>query len=538
MGESRLASVTVTSDVAVLRRDGVTLRADVYRPAGGAGLPTLVMRLPYGKSRAQSYWYQPPSWYAERGFAVVVEDVRGRYASEGEFTPLATEVTDGADLVRWVADQPWSNGRIGSYGYSYCGLIQLLLAGSAEDVPLQAIAPAMAIPRLGEGGTSQSGVPAWGFVLGWAAELGGLDLSRQELRELRDVVQRPVAQLRAAVVPGREGWVGPWLEQDPADPYWTAGLDTVAYEGLSAAVLHIGGWFDVFRRATVDHFAATVRAGTARSSQLVFGPWSHQPNLAAAVRPALAPDPQTWSVDDVQLRFFRRELMDDDLADPPVAVAVLNSRESWTGHSWPPPDAETVPFWLSSGGRANGREGDGELHPRPPASSPPDHLVYDHRAPVPAVGGDDCGDPAVVGMGPADQEQVERRRDVLVYTSAPVDGEELYLGSAAVELFVQTAAEHSQWLARLCLVTADGTSTNVAEAVSRLRAAPGDVSTVRLDLGDVAVRVGPGDRVRLHVTNGSSPRWAGLLDDASAVCRSVVLHEPAGASFLTLTRLR
>jgi predicted acyl esterase len=140
-------------------------------------------------------------------------------------------------------------------------------------------------------------------------------------------------------------------------------------------------------------------------------------------------------------------------------------------------------------------------------------------------------------MGPADQETVERRLDVLVYTAAPAGGEQLFLGDALVELFVQTTTPVSQWLARLCVVLADGTSTNVAEAVTRTRTTAGEIGRVRLSLGSIALRVGPDERLRLHVTNGSSPRWAGPADAESSVCGAVLHHDPQHPSSLSLPLL-
>jgi putative CocE/NonD family hydrolase len=597
MTKRRLAAVTLDADVRVPRRDGVALRADVYRPAGGGRHPALVLRLPYDKRLAQSYWYAPPSWYAERGFAVVVEDVRGRHRSPGAFVPLANEGADGADLLRWVAAQPWCDGSVGMYGYSYCGLVQLLAAGADGEVPLAAIAPALAPPGLGDGCLHVGGVPAASFAVGWAIELDALRLDTLpggamrllDASALRDLVlATPGELLRGAADDATAAWLRHWLDLDPDDGYWRTPSHRPAYDRIGAHALHLGGLYDTFRSGTVDHYrrlrsaaatprpsalggedpgdlssaqarypqagAAEVPAGSdprapaaasapSRADHLVLGPWTHQPVRSVGAAPSLArADPAAWQVDRLQLDFFDAVLRGGaPPAGPPVRIAVLNSGDAWTGVAWPPEPATPVRWYLTSRGRANGRDGDGLLTRDQPAPAPPDHLVFNHADPVPAFGGDDCGDPALVGMGPADQATVERRNDVLVYTSAPAARDRLFAGDAAATLFVDTADRISHWVARVCLVTAEGASVNLAEGV--VRHDGGEAAgpwRVEVPIGPVAFRVGRGQRLRLHVTSGSAPRWGGVRDPDGrlAVSRSVVLHDPDHPACLTLREVR
>jgi putative CocE/NonD family hydrolase len=477
----------------------------------------------------------------------VVEDVRGQHHSPGDFRPLEHEAADGADLIRWVAEQQWCDGQVATFGYSYCGLVQMLAAGSADDLPLRAIAPALSPPGLGEGCLFQGGVPAAAFLLTWAAELGALrldhagdgTLSREALRQL---VQRPLAEFAPGVSDQARPWLGHWLACDPTDAYWQTRSHRPAYERIEAESLHLGGWYDTFRAGAVGHYQQLqgVPGRAPGTDRLVVGPWTHQPVIAGHTLPLAGPEPRDWQVDDIQLRFFDAVLRGADRpSGPSVRVAVLNSSDTWTGDEWPPPEAVPAVWWLGSDGRANGRDGDGTLTREGPQPSRPDHLVYDHADPVPAAGGDDCGDPQLVGMGPADQEAVERRRDVLVYTSPPMESGVVVAGDAAVVLHVETVDPVGQWLARLCLVTPEGLSVNIAESVVRCATHPGEPTRVALAIGPVAFRLGRGERLRLHVTQGSSPRWGGLRDatGAPAVSRSVVLHDPAHPSSLHLAEI-
>lgn len=539
MSERRLAGVVLDDDVPIARRDGTVLRADVYRPTRPGPHPVLLLRNAYDKRRAQSYWYAPPSWYAERGYVVVVEDVRGRHRSEGRFVPLEHEADDGVDLTAWALDQRWSNGRIGSYGYSYCGLNQLLAAGAGA--PLGALAPALAPAGLGEGCLLQGGVQALAFTVTWAAELGVLPLGVLTPDTLRQVLQvrPPVRLLEQVSSSAAPDWLRSWLTGDPADPYWQRPWHRPRYERITAPVLHLAGAYDTFRTASVEHYEALCRTreGDPRV-QLRLGPWAHQPaRPSCPAWPLQGPGRGDWDVEDLQLPFFDAALRDAPCDEPPVVVAVLNSPEAWKGHIWPPPEAHPQRWHLTSAGRA-GSSG-GTLVRELPSASPPDHLVYDHGDPVPARGGDDCCDPSLLGMGPADQRMVEARRDVLVYTSAPLDRELLILGEATVTLHIETVSAPSQWLARLCLVTAAGISVNLCEGVRRIAADDGQ-ARVTLDLGPLAVRVGPGERLRLHVTCGSAPRWLDLAYPAGggpAVTRAVVHHDADHPSALVVSVL-
>lgn len=529
-------AVTLDQDVEVGRRDGVCLRADVYRPVGGQH-PTLVMRLPYDKRRAQTYWFASPAWYAAQGYAVVVEDVRGRFASEGSFAPVVHEVADTIDLLGWVAEQSWANGRIGMYGYSYAGFLQLLVAGRGEGVPLDAIAPALAPPGLGEGCLQVNGVTAASFLVGWAAELGGLDVEIPDVSTMRRLVDTPLSRLVGEVSESARNWAEIWLAQNLDDPYWTQPALRPAYDSITVPTLHIGGWYDTFRRASVDHYSMARAGGRSAAGQhrLAVGAWTHQPRFTRSRADESTP---FWSIDDLQLAFFDEVLKGAARSDADVRVAILNSEDSWSGASWPPAGTREVRLYLSSEGRAAGLGGDGVLGEEEAPWSAPDVLHYDHASPVPSLGGDDCGDPTIVEMGPRDQYAVERRSDVLLYTSTRMTADIVVAGDPALTLHFDSTDHRSQWVARLCVVDVDGVSRNLVETVARVPGEPGP-RQLELAFGPVAFRIAAGERLRLQLTNGSHPRWESLRDlgGRSTVSRSAVLHDPDHPSVLSLPQL-
>lgn len=542
-----MQQVVLDADVAVPRRDGTVLRADVFRPAGGGRRPVLVHRTPYDKRVAQSYWYAAPSWYAGHGYAVVVEDVRGRHQSEGEFDPLTAEASDGADCVRWAAEQSWSNGKIGTYGYSYCGTAQLLAAGEA-DVPLTAAAPALALPRLGEGCLRQNGVVNLAFVVSWAAELGVLPLGEAPNGHalttltpevLNQLLQVPLHALRATSELAHKPWVASWLTGRGDDPYWSKPSHQIHYDQIGATLLHVGGWYDIFRAGSVGHHqaAASSRQGPG-SDYLVMAPWTHQPVRSEGVATQLRTSrPAAWHIDELQMAFFAHTLRDEAWDQPPVELTLINSADGYATVSWPPPTADRVAWNLSSSGRANSVAGDGVLGGSPEGA--PDHVVYSHADPPPSTGGDDCCAPVFSAMGPRDQRPVESRRDVLVYSSPPLEQYLTVAGDIEVVLYTVSTEPVVQWVCRLCLVTKSGVSVNLCEGVVRAYGTPGDVLCVLVPLGPSGFEVAPGERLRLHVTGGSHPRWEGLrgADGAPAVTRSMVLHEPDHPSAITLPTL-
>jgi putative CocE/NonD family hydrolase len=273
--------------------------------------------------------------------------------------------------------------------------------------------------------------------------------------------------------------------------------------------------------------------------RLVVGPWTHHPRRARVAGPMVSHDETAWQVDRLQLAHLDPLLRGADQTDSAaVRVAVMNSAAVWEGASWPPPEAKTVTMFLGSRGTAAGVDGGGVLTTDAGAFGSPDHLVYDHGDPPPALGGDDCGDPDLVGMGPADQATVEWRPDVLVYTSPKATRPCWYVGGAEVSLFVASVDAAAQWLVRLCVVTATGVSVNIAEAISRGRS-DSDPGSIELSLGPVAFQRDKHERLRLHVTQGSSPRWAGLRDGTGAltVTRSILLHDEGHPSRLQLAQL-
>lgn len=565
-----LPSVTLERNVPCAMRDGVTLFADIYRPEGEGPFPVILMRLPYDKTGAENISYTDPSWYARHGYLVVIQDNRGRCASEGEFVPFQYEAEDGYDTIEWAAGLPGANGRVGMYGFSYAGATQLLPA-TLRPPSLVAICPAMTASQYYEGWTYTQGALSLAFAMSWSTQLAS-----GNARRAGDAAA--LAQLDMAFA-GIKGWhwflpldayppltaefggyFFDWLAHPTYDDYWRRWSIDADYSRLTTPALHIAGWYDVFLAGTVKNYlglregagAAAARAG----QKLVIGPWLHMPWAPLSASPQ---DVAPTVVDDLQLRWFDHFLkgQESGVLDAPVSLFVMGAEE-WRGYqAWPPPGAKPVRWYLHSGGRANSRFGDGRLSRDAPQAEPPDYFTYDPAYPNQSLGGHSCCFAFFSPMGPADQSASEETNSVLCYTSQPLEAPLELIGEASVTLHAASSAVDTDWTARLCEVYPDGRSINLKEGIVRARyrdslseptlLEPHRVYTYEIALGPIGVQIAAGNRLRLTISSSDFPQWDRNLNTGgplfgedltqAVVARQTVLHDAVHASYLTVDTL-
>jgi len=552
-----LPDVTVERDVPARMRDGVTLRADVYRPVEGGPYPVLLARNPYDKLTAQTgSGYYHPSWWARQGWVVVAQDCRGRFRSEGVFEPFTNEAKDGYDTVEWAARLPGSDGRVAMYGFSYPGATQLL-AATKRPPSLVAVCPGMTASQYYDGWTYQGGALHLAFAANWAAGLAaytaitagdGPAISRLE-RALGSSdwfshlpLLEPPAFTRADAP-----YYFDWLEHESYDDYWRATAIDEDYGRIQVPGLHVGGWYDIFLSGTVANFR-----GIGGRQKLLVGPWQHGP-----WSPLLGDgeDAGPRAVNDWQLRFLDEVVKGraSGALDAPATVYVIG--DGWRDlDGWPPPGARSVDWFLHSGGRANSKYGDGTLSPEPPAEEPPDVFAYDPLAPVASAGGHSCCDDSLTPMGPRSQHGSERWGDTLVYTSAPLVEDVDLVGDVMVTLHAASTAVDTDFTAKLCRVSPDGESVNLKQGIVRARfrrslstpelLTPGQVEEYRISLGPIGVRIPAGYRLRLDVSSSDFPHWDRNLNtggplgaegpERAIVATQTVLHDRARPSRITL----
>lgn len=512
--------ICVERDLEVTMRDGVTLRADVYRPADGGPVPALLERTPYGKGNGRyvgGLIFNPLD-AVERGYAVVVQDVRGRNRSEGAWEPFVNERDDGHDTIEWIAQQPWCDGIVGLYGASYMGATALQAATGAPPA-VKGIVLYMTGSNFFHEWTYSGGAFELRFNLVWTLR----SLVPDTLRKIEDTAEREreletyvgnASRLPALVheLPlddpaafrrGAPYW-RVWHEHAEYDDYWERVDATRRAENVRAPVLHVSGWYDHFLRGHLDLYRALDDAGV--EQQMLLGPWDHgsyhstSPTMSGErdFGPRAINGPALMS--DLALGWFDRCLSSEAPAlrqQPAVRYFVMGENRWRDAGTWPPEHAST-PWYLRS---------DGALSEETPAQEPADEYVYDPRNPIPTVGG--RGSTSVLGAaGVQDQRRLGDRADVLRYTSPPLTSSLTIAGPVVVRLYVEATTPAADFVARLVDVEPSGYCANLADGIARrLELPPDGVLELEIDLWAVAHRFDAGHRLRLEISGGSFPRW-------------------------------
>jgi putative CocE/NonD family hydrolase len=545
--------VRLEKSVLVHMRDGVRLSTDLYIPVGASEpLPVVLIRLPYDKNRYMRFRQSGSDAYffAGQGYVVAVQDMRGRFESEGEYVVGRANRDDGYDTVEWLANQPWSNGKIGTYGCSYLGENQLQLAATRHPNHTAAL------PQAAGGGYDgtfrtflfmDGGAFEIASGLSWFAYAGRKSFNRPPPgtpdAQYREMVQNmntapplpridldeafrdlPVIEtLDKHGVPPTD--YEDFVSHMPADPYWK-GLNYVDdTDRFDVPTLHVNSWYDLGPRETLDLFnlfRTNAVSERGRDNQFVImSPMDHCRSEVATAETVLGERP----LGDARLEYYRIYLdwfdhwlkgADNGVTDMPKVQYYLMGANEWrASETWPLPDTRYANFYLSSGGNANTRNGDGVLSTDPPGDEPPDQFSYDPGDPVPTVGGPICCTNAA-SAGSFDQSEVELREDVLVYTSEPL-GEGIDItGPMEAVLYASSDAQDTDFTVKLVDVYPDGRAFNVQESVLRARyregfdrvvlMEEGEVYELRLDLHATANCFGPGHRIRVEISSSNFPR--------------------------------
>jgi putative CocE/NonD family hydrolase len=495
-------------------RDGVRLATQVFLPGGDPGrLPVILERTPYGKATDPSPNY---SSFVERGYAVVVQDVRGRYDSEGSFDPLRQEGPDGYDTLEWIASQSWSNGKVGMIGGSYRGIVQWK-AALTNNSHLKAIFPVVSgWDDYRDRFYSPGGAMKLGHRLGWMSE----NLKAPGYHTDFNYFVRHLP-LRTSDV-AATGWSSQMYRDAIAHPsydaFWRALSVRERIAQVKVPVFAVGGWYDNYAESDLEAFAALRKASG--SNRVLIGPWPH--NMSYAFPEANFGPDSGAPIRSLQLAWFDRWLKGRESSaaqESPARLFVMGAN-AWRDHEeWPPADARPRRFFLTSAKAANSLDGDGVLFERLPARSATvsDRFIFDPRDPVPTRGGSVCCNPKLFPWGPMDQRPVERRPDVLVYTSAPLKQEVEAIGPVEVVLWVSTTAKDTDFTAKLVDVFPDGHARNLTDGIVRLRyrnsldkpeaAVPGKVYRVSIDAGVTANVFLKGHSIRLEISSSNFPRF-------------------------------
>jgi len=497
--------------------DGCRLATDVWLPDGPGPFPVLLTRTPYGRSGRLGAARTYTGW----GYACVVQDTRGKFDSGGDFRPLIYEADDGQDTVDWVANQKWCNGRIGMVGKSYLGIVQVPAAAGGHEA-LRCIVP---------------GVAPASFFTDWIRYDGCFALANAVRWSMTHAVcpTRPVVDHftweelyklpTLDAIFDRAGYrcdeLVEWVERDRYDDYWRQVNQHRMYEGVKAAGLHVGGWFDHLTRGQFDAYAGIrARGATPQASsrqRLLIGPWGH-----STIGKQTYGDWDFGTEAALDVQFHERRFLDlhlkeinDGITDEPPVKVFLMGENRWVHFSdWPPPETEPQRWYLRSNGGANTLAGDGRLERNAPGPSNPDKYTYDPADPVPTLGG-----PIYWGLakaGPVEQRPILGRQDVLYYGSGRLEKPTAVVGEVTVNLWVASSAPDTDFIAKLCVVEPHGRITCLSIGSMRCRFRKGWTEWNELERGvpnEITIRLGhiayvfpEGSRIALVITSSSFPR--------------------------------
>jgi putative CocE/NonD family hydrolase len=556
--------VTIEREVPVPMRDGTILRADVYRPAPSGRFPVVLERVAY-ELGARVGAYGP--YYAKRGYAVVGQNVRGTYASDGELSPMRDDGwrvnQDGYDTVEWAAAQPWSNGNVGMVDGSYSGFTQYQVAPTRPP-HLRALSPREAGGDPYRDWHYRNGASQLYLERSWTLQtsLGWLSHPKAAARApgAREEIERALSKGLAPLLehvpliecpPIQDLQLARWYFDDLKHPEYDAYWQDLSMDSRLADVdvpmLHVGGWFDIFLDGTLRAFRglrAHARTEAARRAQrLVVGPWIHGPANTAQQR-AGEVDYGPGAIYDLhanRVRWYDHWLkgVDNGVMDGPAVRAFLMGANRWLDlDTWPPPGITYRPLYLHQENIVS--------FGVPESNESADTFTYDPLRPVPSQ-------VLYPDLGPKDYRSLEER--MLCYTSDVLQSDLTVAGPVTAVLHASSSALDTDWVVRLCDVWPDGRSLSVCDGILRARyrdssshttlLKPNEAYAFRVDLWSTAQVFKAGHRLRVHVASSDFPRYdrnlntGGLIatETRSVVAVNTVFHDAARPSHLLLPTL-
>ncbi len=522
-------AVVYERNVAVKMRDGVTLRADIYRPQAEGKFPVLLQRTPYDKNNGVDMGLTG----AARGYVVIFQDVRGRYASEGEWYTFKHESDDGYDAIEWAAALPYSDGRVGMFGGSYVGATQML-AAIAHPPHLAGICPVVTASNYHENWTYQGGAFEQGFNESWTSGLAQDTLNHAVSRNtnlMNGVWELPLARYPLYKFPASDGvpissselapYFLDWLAHPTYDEYWKRISIEAHFADIDVPALHIAAWYDIFQGGSLRNYMGIKAHGgdAARKAQhllvIIGGHAGNGQKVGDVEFGPAAP----FNERDTTLNWydFLFKGVQNEFAGKPVKIFVMGTNQWREEEDWPLARAHGAKYFLHSAGKANSLRGDGALSTVAPKGEPADQYVYDPANPVPTIGGPLCCDGAHLRGGPQDQRPAEAREDVLIYSTTPFAQDTEVTGPVSLELYAKSSAVDTDFTAKLVDVWPDGFAQNLTEGIIRARYRestekanllnPGQVYKFNLDVWSTSNVFRKGHVLRLEISSSNFPRF-------------------------------
>jgi len=550
--------MTETMDIAISRnvriplRDGITLSADLYRPKKEGRYPAIVVRTPYLKNTTAHH--ETSCYFAEHGYAVLVIDVRGRGDSEGEFIPYRQEAEDGYDCIEWAAAQPWCDGHVGTMGGSYLARIQWLTALTKPPHLKTMIASVSPSDPFVEWPT---GTPTPMHVC-WLYMTSGRVMQNTDVVPWEDVYKH----LPLMTMDEKTGKVLPmWreeLEHPRLDDWWKKICYQQHFDQIDLPVMHISGWYDDEQVGTPLNFIGMTKHAPSekarRNQKLIMGPWIHQINTSTRIGDVEFGPDAIIDLKGIQLKWFDRWLKNipngiDE--EKPVKIFIMGRNEWVEEDAWPLPNTRYTRFFIHSGPLgANSRFGDGMLSVNPPLESERafDEYDYDPKNPVPFI-----TDMTSSQIGGADDyAAIERRDDVLVYTTEKLEKDTEVTGPIKMELYAASNVVDTDFMVKLLDVHPNGFVQRLTDGMVRARfrngmenpelIEPGKIYKYEIDCWNTSHVFKKGHCIRIEVSSSAFPKYDVNLNTGAPLGKTtetkcahqVIYHDPEHPSCMIL----
>jgi uncharacterized protein len=562
------ASIHIDVDVPMQMRDGSVLRANIYRPDDNQKHPSIFMRA-FWKTYG-SFWHIDIFRGVNHGYAMVGQVIRGRGSSEGDWVPEDSQAKDGYDSVEWIANQSWSNGVVGQFGFSHAGGMAAQTA--MENPPhLKAIAPCSSGVGAGggQGGYNTGGAISYITALQWLSNESRDVVNRME-RQGKDVTEVRRALEWAASNP--DEYIDflpfkdmPFAKFERVGAMWTGRFRGAArrptgevktYERVMVPCAYLTGWYDGPCIGTWESFINMRKRGGSQLSRenqyMLCGPWAHTEHMENYLGDWNFGNSATQTTSEFLVDFFDKHLQGKDIKIAPVRYFLMGRNQWLESNDWPLPETQWQRFYLHSSGKANTSSGDGLLSRDEPRSEPPDKFVYDPLDPVRTIGGNIVAAPAAFGFarGPMDQSSLERRSDVLCYTTPPLKENVEITGPLQIHIFASTSAKDTDFTAKLVDIYPDGRSQNLVDGIKRARGlkfppefiTPGEVYEFIINLGPTSQMFFKGHRIRIDISSSNFPMYDRNMNTGNPIgedktgvkANQTVYHQAKYASYIDL----
>ncbi len=489
-------------------RDGIRLDADVYRPHSTESFPVLLMRQPYGRKIASTVVYTHPIWYASNGYIVIIQDVRGRGTSQGNFDLFANEIEDGLDTINWVSQLAGSTGMVGMYGFSYQGMTQLY-AASAQPKALKTVCPSMVAYDLYHDWGYENGAFCLQTNLGWsiqlAAETARLKGDSHAFHELYEASRNLPLYDPIPAYPNlmkevaSNSFYHDWINHGYPDDYWSNLSPKTFIDKLNLPMLHIGGWFDPYLRGNINLYNA-IKTQSNYPQNLIIGPWGHIPwgsKLGDQNYTKLAGS----FIDQYQINWFDHFLKGkeiDHLYSQPISLFEMGTNQWKYPQTWE--NKEEKNYYIFSQGLANIIEDDGQLIDTIPDTKINDIIVHDPWRPVPSLGGH-----ASIPSGSFERSQLDNRFDILTYTSKTLTEDLSIKGTPFIELYCTADTISFDISVIFSEVKPDGNVYNFTQGYCRINS---DKLPIKIPLQPTFIKINQGNCLRISISGACFPAYA------------------------------